>query len=295
MHKIKVIFFIVILLPNIAFANIYVKIGESTTKYGLQYAYQKLKQMKMKMSYTTYTKGGRKVYAIFSGPYTTPRTQSIALNNSRIFFKKAKLVKFSKKELSHESENTKEKKKPRTIKNSKAKDLFAGFGLGYALAPSSHNVTSGSVDIIEPNNDGASLLLYIGYQIYDDFSLLINYARVDAHDLIFDNLYATLDYNFYDSRSFSSNIGIALGGSTLSWNHTPLEEANKPSDNDSESLLYGLGIKFLYKGYEDFTPFVHYDAVFMEHTTNLTQEIGNTSKLQHKILHNMTFGLQYRF
>lgn len=296
MHKAKVTLLFLMFIPCVVFANVYVKIGETKTKYGLDYAYSKLKQMNMKMSYITINRDGKKAYAIFSGPYTTPKTQSVALNNSRIFFKKAKLVKFIKKDISDkESSSSSVMKEQKSSTLSYRKSFFAGLGLGYASSSSSHEIQSGTVTILEPKNDGVSFLIYGGYKFSEKFSFLVNYERVDAQDLVFDNFYATLDYSFYKIGNFSSSLGLSLGGSTLSWEHTPLELASKPSDNDSESLIYGLELKLLYKKYKKLKPFIQYHGMLMEHTTNLTQDIQNSSKLKHNTLHNIVFGLEYKF
>lgn len=91
--RLLILFILPLFLLNAS--DVYVKIGEAKTKRGLSYVYSKLNMMNMKMFYNTNSRGYETVYSIYSGPYRSERTQSIALNNVRNFFRGAKLVRFS--------------------------------------------------------------------------------------------------------------------------------------------------------------------------------------------------------
>ncbi|MCW8838161.1 MAG: hypothetical protein OQK11_05630 [Thiovulaceae bacterium] len=285
-------------------ADIYVKVGDAKSKYGLDYTYSKLNKMNMKIMYKTASVNGEKIYTIYSGPYESKNAQRIALNNVRRYFSGARLVRLSlKPEPSKKIEPKVAEKIPLVVLSEtdeqvkeEVKSKFSlAVALGYATAPSTHVISSGTVTINEPNNSGINYLLKGTYSISDDLKVSLNYMRMDAKDLVFDNIYGSIGYQFAKLGNFVPQFSIALGLSALTWNASPLEEVSAGSNNDSESLLYGTELGITYKGYKNFSPFVQYHCMFMQHATNLTQDAGNTSKLQHKTLHTLLFGIEYRF
>lgn len=281
-------------------SDMYVKIGITKDQKDLKYVYSKLSKMKMKMSYVVGISGYEKIYTIYSGPYTSKKTQSIALKNVRYFFPKAKLVMASsQKEESFEKEDTekivdsdKNSLHSKKVNNSK---YSLSVGLGFATAPSTHVIKSGSISIVEPKNEGINYFLNVGYDISDDYMFSLNYMRVDSSDLVFNNMYATFSYKFDKISNYLPHFGLSLGSSALSWNTSPLEQVSPGSNNDSETYIYGSEIGLSYIGYKNFSPFVHYHCMFMGHATNLKQDTVNTSKLEHKTLHTLLFGLTYNF
>jgi len=295
MKKLGILLIVFFCLPSLGMADVYVKVGETNTKRGLSYTYAKLQKMKMKMFYKTSMKNYKPLYSIYSGPYRSPRTQKIALKNARIFFKGAKLVQLASPRSPLKKKLLKKTTATPTKISTKTTPYSVGIGLGYATAPSTHVIKSGSVSIVEPKNSGLNTLLYIGYDLNEDFYLSLNYMKMDAEDLVFDNFYATLNYKFATIGDFIPYFGVSMGASSLRWNTSPLEQANAEANNDSESLLYGTQLGLSYKGFNMYRPFVQYHCMFMQHATNLTQEVSNTSKLQHKTLHSILFGIGYSF
>jgi len=287
----RILFLTIIPLIMLNAADVYVKIGVTKTKNGLSYAYSKLNNMGMNFFYKTKTFNDKNVYTVYSGPYNTNKEQVIALKNSRYFFKGAKLVRLSKID-NKTPENINQKEKISTKNRTK---YSLSLALGYASAPSTHTIIDGSVDISEPKSDAFSLLLNGVYDISETFIVSANYMRFDSSDLVFDNIYASLGYKFKKFGNFSPHFGLLLGLSALKWDTSPLEQASPNSNNDSETYIYGSEIGLTYNGYEHFSPFIHYHCMFMGHVTNLKQDTTNTSKLEHKTLHTILFGVAYNF
>lgn len=298
--RLLILFILPLFLLNAS--DVYVKVGEAKTKSGLSYAYSKLNMMNMRMFYKTNNRGYDTTYSIYSGPYRSQRTQAIALKNVRNFFQGATLVKLSSSKNSPvenvsktQTQNDNQdflKDENNYIKKGK---LSIGFGLGYATAPSSHVINSGTVTIDEPKNSGINSLLKLNYDFSEDFAGSINYMHMYAQDLVFDNIYATTAYKFTKLGNYEPYFGVSFGMSALSWNKSPLEQVSGASKNNSETYLYGTELGFTYDGYEKLIPFVQYHCMFMEHATNLTVETVNTSKLQHKTFHTILLGIAYSF
>ena len=299
----RLLFLFIIPLIILNASDVYVKVGEAKSKRGLSYAYSKLNKMDMKMFYKTSIRDYETVYTVYTGPYRTKKNQSIALKNVRYFFKGAKLIKFTSSSVISDLElqDVKVNKNIRIIKSSnnlakQNKNKFSlGFALGYATAPSSHVISSGTVTIVKPNNSGIDYLLNARYDLSQDYLISLNYMRMDADDLVFDNFYASLGYKFSQLGNFAPHFGISLGMSALTWHTSPLAEVSASSNNNSETLLYGTELGLTYKGYKNLLPFIQYHCMFMNHTTNLTQDASNTSKLQHKTLHALLLGIGYSF
>jgi len=288
----RILFLTIIPLIMLNAADVYVKIGVTKTKNGLSYAYSKLNKMGMKFIYETKNIDNKNIYTVYSGPYYTKKEQIIALKNSRYFFKNAKLVRISKTKNNKPYINPLQKEKASTKKRSK---YSLSVALGYASAPSTHRIIKGSVDISEPKSDGFSFLLNGVYDISDNFIVSTNYMRFDSGDLVFDNIYTSLGYKFKKFGNFSPHFGLLVGLSALKWDTSPLEQASSSSNNDSETYIYGSEIGLTYKGYKYFSPFVHYHCMFMGHVTNLEQDTANNSKLEHKTIHTILFGVAYNF
>lgn len=135
----------------------------------------------------------------------------------------------------------------------------------------------------------------LNYDLSEDFVGSVNYMHMDADDLVFDNLYISVGYNFEKLGEYEPRFGLSFGMSALTWHKSPLEDVSSASKNNSETLIYGTEFGINYDGYEKFIPFIQYHCMFMDHTTNLTQNIVNTSRLQHKTLHTILFGIAYSF
>jgi hypothetical protein len=267
-------------------AAVYVRVGKTQNKDVLDYAYSKFKKMNMKIFYNTKLINSKRTYTIYSGPYNSKKVQQIALNNSKIFFKNSKLVNMQNKS------NAKDTKESKTY--SKGNSYYVGSALGYGMAPSTHVIKEGTITIDEPKNSGINFLLYAGYNMGNDFSFSINFLRMDADDLVFDNMYGLVSYKFAQINGFEPNFGVSLGSSSLKWSKAPIEDSTA-SNNNSEDILYGTQLGVKYEGFKNLTPFIQYHCMFMKHNTNLTYETQNKSELKHKTLHSVLLGLEYSF
>lgn len=282
MGKVKRIVFILILsLSTVVLGDVaYINVTNVQSKEQLKYPHKILKDMGYKMSFQKKSYG----YAVYIGPYKKQEILSYVHKKVKRKFSNAKVVVYKTKEVSDE-------------KNSSGKHSgsFLGFGVGYANAPSTHNIISGSVIVEEPNNSGPNYNLYAGYDFDNALSLLFNISYINASDLEFNNYYASLNYRFQKIAKLEPYFGVSLGFSSLTWNTSPIPLASPDSNNDSDDMMYGTQVGFNYSLNQRISFKLDYSCLFLNHTTNITQDATNTSKLQHNTLHSLVLGLAYNF
>ena len=282
-------------------ASNYVQVTQTKNKKQLRIIKAKLKNMGLKM---VYKKSGSR-YLVYSGPYKSSKSSSYALKKIKRYFpyakitnKKKKKLKPAKKEIPSkknlipavEIEQSKDVGKPTNTK--KISGFFTGISLGYSSAPTNSTVDADSTEPHIPNNKGISFNLEGGYHFENGFSSSLSYMKFNASDLVFDNVYGTINYRFRDFNDFVPYFGALVGYSSLVWNIDPVEEI--VGDSDSESFFAGTQTGILYKGFDSFSLLLGYQCMFMGHITNI-EDGDSSSKLQHETLHTIQMGIQYNF
>ena len=291
-----VLFFL--LFPSFlnATAN-YVQVTQTTKKSQLRIIKSKLSKMGLKM---VFKKSGSR-YLVYSGPYKSLKSASYAVKRMKRYFpyakvmaKKRKKLKPTEKERPAENKQTSTRKTLKPIETKKINGFFTAIALGYSTSPSNHTIENGTIDIIVPNNKGISFTLEGGYNFESGFTSSLSYMKFDAGDLVFDNIYTTINYRFSAIGHFVPYFGVLAGYSSLVWNVDPIANPAAGSSNDSESFFAGSQTGIMYNGFDTVSLFFGYQCMFMGHTTNI-QEGTNSSKLQHDALHSIQMGVQYNF
>ncbi len=269
-------FIITLLLTSFMFNNllnakdIYIQVTSTSSKNTLRAINKKFKKMNLKMIYkTNVTK-----YFIYSGPYTNVDSSKFALNKIRNYFPNAII-------------------KPHKIKKGKDSGTYLNLALGFSSAPSTHEVEKGCVIIEAPKNKGVSYNVDSGYTFENGLSLGVGYLRFDATDLLFDNLYGSINYRFNDYNNFIPYIGMLGGYSSLKWFTDPIDDPQEGSNNNSSSLLFGTQTGLVYKLTGIFSIYMGYQCLFMNHITNISLDTKNSSKLKHNTLHTVQVGFHF--
>jgi len=297
MRFIGVLVLFFLLFPSFlsAAAN-FVQVTQTTKKSQLRAIKSKLSKMGLKM---VYKKSGSR-YIVYSGPYRNSKSASYAVKKMKRYFPYAKVVAKKRKKFKPIGKSTKNEqafltKKLKTKDTKKMKGFFTGVSLGYSPSPSNHTVVKGTIeDLKVPNNTGISFNLDGGYHFENGFSTSLSYMKFDASDLVFDNIYGTINYRFSDFNNFVPYFGVLAGYSSLVWNVDPIKNPAEGSSNDSESFFAGSQTGIIYTGFEVVSLSFGYHCMFMGHTTNIEDGV-NSSKLQHDTLHSLQIGVQYNF
>lgn len=275
-----VVLSIFLLIPTVlSAANNYIKIGVTSSTRQLHIVQYRVSQLGLREIHRV--KNGR--YIIYSGPYVNKTTTLYAFTKIKRYFPNATLLLQSEK-------------KQQRVKKSDSLPFFIGVGMSYSSAPSSHIIESGTVEINKPKNSGLSYGVDAGYNFYDHFAIGLGYLKFDTDDLVFNNLYGILNYKFSPFKEkFTPYFEVVAGYSTLKWNIDPITNASSDSNNDSTSPFLGTQAGILYSLSQHISLFTEYQCMFMTHTTNLTVDNKNRSKIQHTTLHSLQIGLQYNF
>ncbi|QSZ40609.1 hypothetical protein GJV85_00235 [Sulfurimonas aquatica] len=296
-------FFVVfILFLSLLFsADNYILVTKATKKAHLNSIYSKLKRVGEKM---LYIKNSRS-YIIYTGPYGNALSSKKALSRIRYYFPHAK-ISMRKQEQKSDVLQQKVKNKKTDSENSSQlfytnnhkSGSFIKFGTGFSSAVSTHSIESGTVKINEPNSNGISYTLGAGYNFKNGFFISTNYMHLNTDDIAFDNIYASLNYKFENIKKFTPYFGLMSGYSRLGWSVGPIDSVDPVSNNNSDSLFFGTLAGVLYESTENFSYFINYDCLFMQHTTNIDNSTAtsiNISSLKHNTLHSLKLGIQYNF
>jgi len=281
--------FVSFIIVSACFLNLYsqdkyVLVTKIQDKKYLPQIYSNFSHLKVKMLYSYNDRS--KFYTIYSGPYKTINSARVAQRRLKPYFKHARIS--SRNTISTRS-------KPESKKKS---GFYIGLSTGYASAPSSHNISSGSVLITKPKTQGVAISASAGYNFQNGFSFGLGYMNFDTEDIAFNNLYTQLNYRFESHGSFVPYFGLLGGYSSLTWNVSPIPSPRAASNSNSDSLFGGTQAGMLYRVVDGFSLFGVYQCLFMGHTTNIntsTQTSQNLSQLQHNTLHSLQLGIKYNF
>lgn len=284
MKFIAVVLFIFLLTPTVvSAANNYIKIGVTSSTKQLHIVQYRVSKLGLREIHRV--KNHR--YIIYSGPYRSKNSTLYAFKKIKRYFPNATIIFQSAK---------KQKSKNKRVQKADSLPFFIGVGMSYSSAPSSHIIESGTVAINKPKNSGLSYGVDAGYNFYDNFFIGLGYLKFDTDDLVFNNIYGILNYKFSPFKEkFTPYFEVVAGYSTLKWNIDPITNASSDSNNDSTSPFLGTQAGILYSLSQHISLFSEYQCMFMTHTTNLTVDSKNRSKIEHTTLHSLQIGLQYNF
>jgi hypothetical protein len=286
MKLLPFVLFLFLISSNVLYSatSHYVKVTSVKSKNQLKKTKRALNSLGLSMIYKR-IKGG---YYVYSGPYKTQKYAKYATKKIKRYFPYAKLLK---PKVQQEKTITQLKVK----KKKENKRLFVGFSLGYSLAPPTHNIEEGTVKIIEPKNSGLSYDIDGGYVLDNNFVIGMGYLSFDADDIKFSNIYGMLEYRCKEYKDITPFLGLLGGYSTLAWSTDPIENPTQESNNDSASPFMATKAGIIYSGLKNIDVTFGYKCMFMSHATNIELDSSNKSRLEHKTLHSIELGIQYKF
>ena len=215
----KIIFMSILLLmlssSILGADNSYIRITSTKSKSTLIAIKHKLQSMGLPMMFKTTTRS----YNVYSGPYKTLKHSRYALKKIKRYFPKAIVIqtttKPEKKQIKSQLLHTKKEKKTKTNIIFDYK-FYTTIALAYSSAPSSHTIETGTVNVITPNNKGINISLEGGVDLKHNFNTGIGYMHVGTTDLVFNNIYGVLNYEFKSFSHFTPYFGVLVGYSALS-------------------------------------------------------------------------------
>ena len=115
---------------------------------------------------------------------------------------------------------------------------FVGAAYGYESHNTSLNTEEGSIGLLfEPEDDGTTLAVEIGYHFNKSLFSTVEYSHFDADDTEIDNLFVTLNYGWPVFDNGLLYVGAVAGGSRLEWQDAPIQTLR--TNNESDTFLWG--------------------------------------------------------
>ncbi len=170
---------------------------------------------------------------------------------------------------------------------------FLGAAAGWQGFDSSLHVNEGTVDLLfEPEDEGDTLGLRLGYAFNDHWFSTVEYHRVDADDTDIDNWYLSINRRWRLSPGWSWSLGLLAGGSTLDWQDAPIDTLNR--DRESDDLLWGMQTGLAVDLGERWLLELRYQYLAPEHNTRLRPVTGS-GQYTHESFHHVAIGLDFHF
>ena len=300
MINIKLPLLALLFLCNFAYASdLYVKLGSTTSKPQVQ----KIQKMVESKGYSLHTQEDGASYKLYVGAFDSQAQAFQALQKLKRVFPAAVAVKLRPQTLTQTSANAQEKsaalekpsaqkspkKETKRRKNEGERPFFVQMALGF------HNTASevsGDIAVEEPNASGMSYGVGFGYELSEKIWASINYDMLGTGDVSLSNIYATLNYNFWQTQDFRLYAGALVGHSSLSWDSAPQAggETTGPTSffaGAQVGLAYPLGLDGLsLMGSYSLTSY------------NLKTVLEDTVKsgaIEQSMTHKLQIGLQYNF
>ena len=285
MSELRIFVFIFVIYLATLFGDeyLYIKIGETNNKNDIKEIGKTFRSLGISGLY----KFDGLEYKLFSGPYADRDFAIYALNKLNKYFPSAYIVRREKSVTTQ----SKVAKKPQSEK-SQGK-FFMAFNISYNNILSSHKVESGSVLTTLPKEGSLGYNIDIGYRLSDQFSLSLGTQQILNDDISMYNQYLSARYIFSGSKIFQPYFDFLIGTSYSKWNFSPLENIIY-IDDESSSMITGLGSGIRYKLNSYFIFTLGYEMLVLNHVAILKSDTG-TSEVHFKRLDNIIIGVEYQF
>jgi opacity protein-like surface antigen len=170
---------------------------------------------------------------------------------------------------------------------------FVGAALGGETHNTSLSVDEGSLDLLfEPEDNGISYAVEVGYAFSDHLFATAEYSHFDADTTKLDNFLLTLNYQWTLSDRWSGFVGAVGGGSTLEWQEAPIDAIL--SDPESDAAVWGAQLGLGYSLGEHWRIDARYQYLSIEHDTKLQQPSGR-GEYRHDKFNHFTLGIRRYF
>ncbi len=273
---IKTLLLLLFFTTSILASELYIKVTKTSSVTTLKRIKSHLNSMHLRMIY----KKGKTAYIVYSGPYSSQKSASSAMKKVQRSFPKAYIIK---------------PKKNSTSSISNKNGFFVGVALGYSAISSNYSIATNSPAINRANENGLNYELGGGYRFDNGLSLSLSYMKADTSDLLFDNIISEFNYNFSNKSGVAPFIGLSLGYGALTWNIDPIDNQSSDSNNDSNSILFGTQMGFIYEGLKYISIYTSYQYLAMQHITTIEIDASNSNTIENQAIHSLKLGIVYNF
>jgi len=156
------------------------------------------------------------------------------------------------------------------------------FSINLKLGSSQLNTTS---EYNFPSDYTLNYGVEFAYFIFKNISLSLGYLNTSTKQTTLNNIYSSLDYNFYPTKDTILYFGILGGYSTLELN-------NRENSKQSQSSIIGVKYGFSYILNKDINIFIEYNGISMKHI--ITEDISS-AKVTFNFTNSSMLGLGYKF
>ncbi len=146
----------------------------------------------------------------------------------------------------------------------------------------------------DPEDEGDTFGLGVGYEINDNWFLQLDYTQTDASDVDIQQVFLSLNYQ----RSFllpnlNGVVGVIVGEGNLDWNSQPEFSNALRDDLDADQSLYGLQIGFNYDIADHWSMSLMYQVFDQAFKTSLETPNDGRLEFEHSNHQYLLFGLRF--
>ncbi len=172
-------------------------------------------------------------------------------------------------------------------------DWFVGATAGWQSFDGNLDVDEGNIPLLfDPEDEGNSLGLRLGYHLNERWFATAEYSRVDADDTEIDNWFLSINRRWQLSADWSWSLGVLAGASTLDWQDAPVDTLNR--DRESEDFLWGVQTGISVALGKRWQLEARYQFLAPEHNTRL-RPTGGRGEYTHEEFHHLAIGVDFRF
>lgn len=197
------------------------------------------------------------------------------LKKIKTIFKSAYIIEKKPKIIYANSNQTTEE-----IIDTALSNYFLTASVGYASISGTNS--SSTVDI---TSSGLSFAIEGGYIFYDNIYTSLGYSSISNSDLSLNDIYLSSYYQFDKIKNSNFYAGLLLGYSTLELNNFSYTQSSK-----SSSLGIQLGFKYNFD--KNIAFFTDYKGILIDH---IIKVVDDNSEIKFSFIHNVEFGVLYRF
>lgn len=174
-----------------------------------------------------------------------------------------------------------------------AGNWFLGAAAGWQSFDGSLDVDQGDVALLfDPDDEGSSLGLRVGYRLNPRWFATAEYQRVDADDTEIDNWYLSINHRWQLSADWSWSLGLLAGASTLDWQDAPIATVNR--DRESDDFLWGVQAGLTTALGQRWQLELRYQFLAPEHNSRL-EPFSGRGRYTHEEFHHFAIGVDFRF
>ena len=266
------------------------------------------------LGYKTFATRYKDWNRIYTGPFKDDKAASVALSRiKKSISKDAFIVHIDKREkklvttkqtkqvIKNRQNQTSTKHKTKTknykytskVKQDRREKIFMAINGGVSSFDVSEKTLSGTLPLdIKLEDSGFNYGLEAGYYFNNNMFMSINYQHSNLDDVSFDYVFASLNYQFYDTSSISPYIGALVGYNVMSWDKYPISSINV--DDKASTFNMGLHLGFDVPLGDNFSLYTFYRYIKLDHKTELKTSAGE-KEIEHSSEQNFNLGVKILF